>query len=61
MPESALDQLQIRMYLILFSTHDPYISSHRKIYSKNVNALDEDLLKVNELIIDPEVYQYNKI
>ena len=46
-------------------TSDPYISSHRKTYeySKSVKAQvhqDEDtldLLKVNELIMDPEVHQ----
>ena len=46
----------------LLYTSDPYISSHRKTYeySKSVKALDEDtldLLKLNELFMDPEVHQ----
>jgi hypothetical protein len=44
----------------LLYTSDPYITSIRKPYEKNVKELDEDalhLLKVNQLISDPEVHQ----
>lgn len=44
----------------LLYTSDPYITSIRKPYLKNVKELDEDtlnLLKVNQLITDPEVFQ----
>ena len=44
----------------LLYTSDPYITSIRKPYSKNIKELDEEsllLLKVNQLISDPEVVQ----